>query len=62
MNQNYSTSTKDEEKSFFNYGLAIPIGDLVDINLFRIRGQDIGLSFSYKANYSRNIVKKEESG
>jgi hypothetical protein len=56
----FNSYSRMRKKSFFNYGLAIPVGDLVDINLFRIRGQDIGLSFSYKANYSRNIVKKEE--
>lgn len=56
----FNSFSRMRKKSFFNYGLAIPIGDLVDINLFRIRGQDIGLSFSYKANYSKNIVKKEE--
>ena len=49
------------KKIFLSYGLAIPASNFVDINLFRIRGQDIGLSFSYKANYSKNLVKKEEN-
>ncbi len=49
------------KKSFYNLGLAIPLGDFVDVNLFRIRGQDLGLSVSYKANYSKELIKKEEN-
>ena len=43
MSQNYSTLTKDGKK-VFNLA-AIPIGDLVDINLFRIRAKILVLFF-----------------
>jgi len=50
--------TKD---SNFSYGLSIPASRFVDINLFRHRGTSIGFGVSYKANYSKNLVKKEEN-
>ncbi len=49
-----------KKESNYGFGLAIPASKLFDINLFKRRGTDIGFSFSYKANYSREIIKKNE--
>ena len=47
-----------DKKSNWSYGLAIPASDLLDINLFRHRGIDIGFGVSFKANYSKEIIQK----
>ena len=49
-----------DKKSNWSYGLAIPASDLLDINLFRHRGIDIGFGVSFKANYSKEIIQKNE--
>ena len=47
-----SNSFSIDRKSDYAFGLAIPASDLVDINIFRHRGADIGFGISYKSNYS----------
>ncbi len=49
-----------EKKSNFSYGLTIPASKYLDINLFKHRGTDIGFGLSYKANYSKIIIPKNE--
>ncbi len=49
-----------DRKSNFSFGLAIPASNLIDINIFRHRGTDLGFSLSYKANYSKPLIKKQE--
>ena len=49
------------KNSHFSYGLSIPATKFVDINLFRHRGTDFGFGFSYKANYKKSIIKKNET-
>ena len=49
-----------EKETDFNWGLAIPASDFLDINLFKIRGTDLGFGISYKANYSEEIIPKSE--
>ena len=46
------------KRSNYSYGISIPASKYVDVNIFRHRGKDLGISLSYKANYSENIVKK----
>ena len=46
--------------SNYSFGLAIPASEYFDINLFKHRGVDIGFGLSYKANYSKQIVPKNE--
>ena len=48
------------KKSNFNIGLSIPTNNLLDLNLFSNRGSELGFGFSYKANYSKMIVPKNE--
>ena len=48
------------KKSNFNVGLSIPTNNLLDLNLFSNRGSELGFGFSYKANYSKMIVPKNE--
>ncbi len=48
------------KKSNYSFGLSIPASKYLDINLFRHRGADFGLGFSYKANYSKNIIPKQK--
>ncbi len=49
------------KKSDFSYGLSIPASNFVDINLFRHRGTSLGFGFSYKANYTKDLIPKDES-
>ena len=37
-----------------------PASNFIDINLFRHRGTDIGFGISYKANYSKDLISKNE--
>ncbi len=46
--------------SDYSFGLSIPASNLIDINLFKHRGVDFGFGISYKANYSKSLVKKQE--
>ena len=46
--------------SDFSFGLSIPASEFVDINLFKHRGVDLGFGISYKANYSKQIIPKNE--
>ena len=48
------------KKSNFSFGLAIPASKLIDINIFKHRGTDLGFGISYKANYSENIIDKND--
>ena len=48
------------KKSDINWGLTIPASKYLDINLFRIRGTNLGFGISYKANYSEEIIPKNE--
>ncbi len=48
------------KKSNFNFGLSIPTNNLFDLNLFSNKGSEFGFGFSYKANYSKMIVPKNE--
>ncbi len=50
-----------KKESNYSFGLAIPASEYFDINLFKHRGVDIGFGLSYKANYSRQIVPKNEA-
>ncbi len=49
-----------KKESNYSFGLAIPASEYFDINLFKHRGIDIGFGLSYKANYAKNIVPKNE--
>ena len=49
-----------KKESDYNFGLAIPASKYFDINLFKHRGVDIGFGLSYKANYSRQLIPKNE--
>ncbi len=49
-----------KKKSDYSFGLSIPASKYLDINLFKHRGVDIGFGFSYKANYSKQIIPKNE--
>jgi len=49
-----------EKKSDFSFGISIPASKFLDINLFRHRGTSIGLGVSYKANYSKELIKKND--
>lgn len=46
--------------SDFSFGLSIPASEYVDINLFKHRGVNLGFGISYKANYSKQIIPKNE--
>lgn len=46
------------KSSDYSFGLAIPASRFIDLNIFKHRGTDLGFGISYKANYSKNIVKK----
>ena len=48
------------KKSDYSFGISIPASKYLDINLFRHRGSDLGFGISYKANYSKSIVPKNE--
>mgnify|MGYP001165539077 FL=1 len=48
------------KESDINWGLSIPASKYLDINLFKIRGTDLGFGISYKANYSEEIIPKNE--
>lgn len=48
------------KKSNYSFGLSIPATKYIDINLFKHRGTELGFGISYKANYSKNIVPKNE--
>ena len=50
-----------EKKSNYSYGISIPASKFLDINLFRHRGTDLGFGFSYKANYSKSLIPKNET-
>ena len=49
-----------KKTSNYSYGLSIPASKLVDVNLFKHRGEDIGIGVSFKANYSEEIVQKND--
>ena len=49
-----------KKESDYSFGLAIPASKYFDINLFKHRGVDIGFGLSYKANYSRQLIPKNE--
>ena len=55
-----SNSFSIDRKSDYAFGLAIPASDLVDINIYRHRGADIGFGISYKSNYSKGLIEKSE--
>ena len=55
-----SNPFKLDKDSDFSFGLSIPATKYVDINLFKHRGTDLGFGISYKANYSKQIVPKNE--
>ena len=48
------------KKSDFSFGISIPASKFLDINLFRHRGTSIDLGVSYKANYSKELIKKND--
>ena len=48
------------KKSDLSYGLSIPASKFIDLNIFKHRGIDLGLSVSYKANYAKEIIPKNE--
>ena len=49
-----------DKKSNLSFGIAIPASNFIDINLVRHRGTDIGFGISYKANYSKDLISKNE--
>ena len=49
-----------KKESDYSFGLSIPASKYFDINLFKHRGVDLGFGFSYKANYSKQIIQKNE--
>ncbi len=56
-----SSNVLDLKKdSNYSFGLSIPASKFVDINLFRHRGTSLGFGVSYKANYSKALIKKGE--
>lgn len=55
-----SNSFSIYRKSDYAFGLAIPASDLIDINIYRHRGADIGFGISYKSNYSKGLIEKSE--
>ena len=46
--------------SDYSFGLSIPASKFLDISLFRHRGIDLGFGISYKTNYSKEIISKNE--
>ncbi len=46
--------------SDYSFGLSIPASNFIDINIFKHRGVDIGFGLSYKANYSKQLIQKDE--
>ena len=48
------------KESNYSFGLSIPASKFVDISLFRHRGTNLGFGVSYKANYSKPLIKKKE--
>lgn len=60
MDYDSSNLQNIKKESNWSYGLSIPASRYVDINLFKHRGVDLGFSISYKANYSNDIVPKQE--
>ncbi len=58
MDYDESTPFLIDKKSNYSFGLAIPASKLIDINIFKHRGIDLGFGISYKANYSENIIDK----
>ena len=60
MDYDKSNPFRLEKVSDFSFGLSIPATKYVDINLFKHRGTDLGFGISYKANYSKQIVPKNE--
>ena len=49
-----------KKDSNYSFGLSIPATKYVDINIFKHRGTDLGFGISYKANYSKDIISKNE--
>tara|TARA_B100000941_G_C28502926_1_gene555451 strand:+ start:332 stop:2227 length:1896 start_codon:yes stop_codon:yes gene_type:complete len=49
-----------KKKSNYSFGIAIPASKFVDVNIFRHRGTSLGFGVSYKANYSEEIINKNE--
>ena len=49
-----------KKDSNYSFGLSIPATKYVDINIYKHRGTDLGFGISYKANYSKNIIQKNE--
>ncbi len=49
-----------KKDSDYSFGLSIPASSYIDVNLFKHRGVDLGFGISYKANYSENIIPKNE--
>ena len=60
MDYDESTPFRVKKKSNFSFGLAIPASEFIDINIFKHRGTDLGFGLSYKANYSKNIIQKND--
>ncbi len=60
MDYDKSNPFRLDKVSDFSFGLSIPATKYVDINLFKHRGTDLGFGISYKANYSKQIVPKNE--
>ena len=56
-----SNEFKLKKESNYSFGLSIPASDFLDINLFRHRGTSLGFGFSFKANYSKPVIPKNES-
>tara|TARA_B100000035_G_scaffold291748_1_gene279847 strand:- start:4396 stop:6429 length:2034 start_codon:yes stop_codon:yes gene_type:complete len=46
--------------SDYSFGLSIPASNFIDINIFKHRGVDIGFGLSYKADYSKQLIQKDE--
>jgi len=46
--------------SNYSFGLSIPASNFIDINIFKHRGVDIGFGLSYKADYSKQLIQKDE--
>ena len=49
-----------DKESDFAFGLSIPASKYLDIKLFRHRGTSLGFALSYKANYSKSIIKSSD--
>jgi hypothetical protein len=49
------------KKSNSSYGISIPASKFIDLNIFRHRGTEFGFGISYKANYSKSLIPKNES-